>query len=178
LNKTQGAATIYQRGSRTPRPPDALAFCLRYSALVASARFSREIDFCCRAILMAAQKEASNWVSSAPKVARNNPRGRWSSAEYQRCSNLSASASASFIALRASEVRFARYNASAFSARNCGRDSRALVARQSLIFCSIHGTPSTVSPEALHAQPRQMAPIASLCCGVRGRRRRPGEGGG
>ena len=32
LSKRQGAAGSYQRGSRNPRPPDALAFCLRYSA--------------------------------------------------------------------------------------------------------------------------------------------------
>src|ERR1700757_2030526 len=48
-----------ERGSRNPRPPDTLAFCLRYSAQVASARFSSETDFCSFAILMAAQNEAS-----------------------------------------------------------------------------------------------------------------------
>jgi hypothetical protein len=32
LNGRQGAARNYQRGSRNPRPPEALAFRLRYSA--------------------------------------------------------------------------------------------------------------------------------------------------
>src|SRR5271165_5062764 len=85
---------------------------------------------------MAAHNEASIWVSSAPKVARNTPRSRCSSEKYQRCSNLSATACASFIASRASEVRFARCNASALSARNCGRDSTEPVARASLIPCT------------------------------------------
>ena len=40
-------------GSRNLQAPETLAFCLRYSAKVLSARFSNEIDFCSRAILMA-----------------------------------------------------------------------------------------------------------------------------
>ena len=32
LNETQSAAGGYQRGSRSPRPPDPLAFWRRYSA--------------------------------------------------------------------------------------------------------------------------------------------------
>ena len=45
------------------------------------------------------------------------------------------------IASRASEVRAARCNASAFSDWKYGRASTALVARKSLIPCSIHGIP-------------------------------------
>jgi len=48
-----------QRGSRNPSPPDALAFCLRYSAKVPSARFSSETDLYSRAILIDSQNEAS-----------------------------------------------------------------------------------------------------------------------
>jgi hypothetical protein len=59
LNERQGAETNYQRGNRISRRPDPLAFCLRYSAKVPSARFSSEIDFCFRAVLMAVQNEAS-----------------------------------------------------------------------------------------------------------------------
>jgi hypothetical protein len=97
----------YQRGSRNPRPPGPPAFWRRYSAYVASARFSSKTDFCCFAILMASQNEASVKVSSAPMAARNTPRSRCSSENALRCSNLSASASASLIASRASEVRSA-----------------------------------------------------------------------
>jgi hypothetical protein len=50
---------IYQRGNRNLCAPDALTFCLRYSAKVASARFSSETDFCSFAILMASQNETS-----------------------------------------------------------------------------------------------------------------------
>jgi len=56
---------------------------------------------------MALQNEASIWVSSALIAARNTPRSRCSSAQYERCSNLSASASPSLIASRASQVRLA-----------------------------------------------------------------------
>jgi hypothetical protein len=59
VNGYQGVARRYQRGSRNPRPPDPLAFWRRYSASVASARFSCEIDFCSLAILMAAWNETS-----------------------------------------------------------------------------------------------------------------------
>ena len=72
---------------------------------------------------MASQNEASIWVSSAPIAVRNTPRSRCSSAHHQRSSDLSTSASASFIASRASEVRSARCKASAFSARKYGRPS-------------------------------------------------------
>ena len=64
---------------------------------------------------MASQNEASIWISSAPIAVRNTPRSRCSSAHHRRSSDLSTSVSASLIALRASEVRSARYNASAFS---------------------------------------------------------------
>src|SRR6202022_796697 len=60
--------------------------------------FSNERDFCSFAVLMAAQNEASIWVSSASRAARNTPRSRYSSAHHQRSSDLSASASASLIA--------------------------------------------------------------------------------
>jgi hypothetical protein len=110
----------YQRDSRKPRSPDARAFCLRYSAQVASARFSSETDFCSFAILMALWNESSIWVSSAPKAARNTPRSRCSSAHHQRSSDISACLSASFIASSASGMRFARYKVSAFSARTNG----------------------------------------------------------
>ena len=63
LNENQKTARSYQRGSRNSRPPDAFAFCLRYSAKVASARFSSETDFCSRAVLMASQNEVSICVS-------------------------------------------------------------------------------------------------------------------
>ena len=63
LNESQKTARSYQRGSRNSRPPDAFAFCLRYSAKVASARFSSETDFCSRAVLMASQNEVSICVS-------------------------------------------------------------------------------------------------------------------
>src|SRR5215470_7207358 len=111
---------VYQRDSRNPRPPDPLAFWRRYSAYVASARFSNETDFCYFAVLMAAQNEASIWVSSPPIAARNTPRSRYSSAHHQRSSVLATSASASVIASRASDIWPARYNASAFSARRYG----------------------------------------------------------
>src|SRR5215470_18450626 len=42
----QRAVTCHQRGSRNPRPSDPLAFWRRYSAYVASARFSSETAFC------------------------------------------------------------------------------------------------------------------------------------
>ena len=71
---------------------------------------------------MASQNEASIWVSSAPIAARNTPRSRCSSAHHQRSSDLSTSASASFIASRASEVRSARCKASAFSASKIWHD--------------------------------------------------------
>src|SRR6516164_6825700 len=61
----------HQSGIRNPRPPDPLAFWRRYSAHVASARFSSETDFCSFAILMALPNEASMRVSSAPIAARN-----------------------------------------------------------------------------------------------------------
>ena len=62
---------------------------------------------------MASRNEASIWVSSAPKAARNTARSSCSLDKEPRCSNLSASASASSIASRASKVRPARCNASA-----------------------------------------------------------------
>ena len=40
------------------------------------ARFASEIDFCSFAVLMAAQNDASIWVSSALKAVRNTPRSR------------------------------------------------------------------------------------------------------
>ncbi len=73
-HERQSPTSSYQRGSRNPRPPNPLAFWRRYSAKVASACFSSETDFCSRAVLMAAQNEASIWVSSSRKVARNTPR--------------------------------------------------------------------------------------------------------
>jgi hypothetical protein len=57
-------------------------FWRRYSAYVASARFSSETDFCSLAVSMAAQNEASILVSSAPIAARNTPRSRCSSADW------------------------------------------------------------------------------------------------
>jgi hypothetical protein len=60
-----------------------LAFCLRYSSWVASARFCSETDFCSFAILMASQNEASILVSSALIAARNTPRRRCSSADHE-----------------------------------------------------------------------------------------------
>src|SRR6266404_3758706 len=99
LNERQRAARKHQRGSRNPRPPAALAFWRRYSAYVASARFSSETDFCACAILTASRNEASIWVSSAPIAARNTPRRRHGSADQLRGSNSSTSASASLIAL-------------------------------------------------------------------------------
>jgi hypothetical protein len=117
LNERQGAANCHQRGSRNPRPPNPLAFWRRYSVQVASARFSSETDFCSRAILMASQNEASIWGSSAPIAVRNTPRSRCSSTHHRRAPDLSTSASASFIASRASLVRFARWKASASRAR-------------------------------------------------------------
>src|SRR5580704_8289961 len=152
---------ITQRGSRNPRPPDALAFCLQYSAKVSSARFVSETDFCSFAILMAAQNEASIWVSSAPTVARKTPRSRCSSAHQKRSSDLSTRASASSTARRASGVRSARYKASAFDASQNDTARVKPFSRKSLIPRSIHGIPSTVSPEALRAQPRRMDPIDS-----------------
>ena len=82
---------------------------------------------------MASQNEASIWVSSAPKAARNTPRSRCSSAHQQRCSNLSTSASASLIASRASEVRSARCKASAFQCQEIWQAQTEPVAR-SLLF--------------------------------------------
>src|SRR5260221_13157267 len=151
----------HQRGSRNLYSLDEFAFRLRYSARLASARFSSEIDFCSFAVLIASQNEPSIWVSSAPIAARNTPRSRCSSALHQRPSNLSATTSASRIASRASEVRSARCKASAFSASQNGTTSVEPFARKSLIPCSIHGIPSAVSPEALRARPRKMDPIAS-----------------
>ena len=55
---------------------------------------------------------------------------------------LSATFSASLIASRASEVRSARYNASAFSFRKYGRPSATPPTRRSRILFSIHGTPA------------------------------------
>ena len=60
--------------------------------MVASARFAREIDFCCFAVLMAAENEASIWVSSAPIAVKNTPRSRFISAHRQRSSDLWVSA--------------------------------------------------------------------------------------
>ena len=54
---------------------------------------------------MAVQNEVSICDSSASTAIRNTPRSLCSSADHQRCSNLSATSSASFIASRASEVR-------------------------------------------------------------------------
>src|SRR5260370_3127050 len=65
LSERQGAASIYQRGSRIPRPPNVFVFWRRYAALVASARFASKTDFCSFAVLMAAQNEASILASSA-----------------------------------------------------------------------------------------------------------------
>jgi hypothetical protein len=110
----------YQRGSRNPRPSDAPAFWRRYSAKVASARVTSEIDFCSFAVLIAAQNEASICVSSAPIAARNTPRSRCSSADHQRSSDLSPNASASLIASRDSVVRPARCKTSAFRTRKYG----------------------------------------------------------
>src|SRR5258707_4941096 len=110
---------------------------------------------------MAAQNEASIRASTAPKVARNTPRSRCSSALHQRPSNLSASASASLIASRASEERCAKCKASALSARNSGTISVEPVARVSSIPSSINEMPSAVSPEALRAQPRRTSPPGS-----------------
>jgi hypothetical protein len=70
---------------------------------------------------MAAENEVSFCVSSAPNVARNTPRSRCSSAHQLRRSVISTSASASSIASRASELRFSKCKASAFSARRNGR---------------------------------------------------------
>ena len=73
LDKTQRAARNHQIGSRNPRPPDPLALWRRYSAYVASARFSSETDFYSFAVLMTSQNEASIWVSSPPIAARKTP---------------------------------------------------------------------------------------------------------
>src|ERR1700730_13514508 len=59
---------------------------------------------------------------------------------------------------RASEVRSARYKASAFSDSQNGTASVEPVERKSSIASSIHKIPLAVSPEALRAQPRKMAP--------------------
>jgi hypothetical protein len=108
--------------------------------------------------MIASQNEASIWVSSAPIAARNTPRSRCSSAHQKRSSDLSAIASASLIASRASEVRSARCKASASSASKDGVSNVKPLARRSLIPCSIHAIPSAVSPKALRAQPRKMTP--------------------
>jgi hypothetical protein len=68
-------------GIRSPCPPNAPAFCLRYSAQVCSARFSSEIDFCSFAILTALrpnrritvvpfshQKTSQNQVCLHPRI--------------------------------------------------------------------------------------------------------------
>ena len=63
---------------------------------------------------MTAQKAPSISASLESMAARNTPRSRCSRAQETRCSNLSASASASLIAVRASEVRSARYKPQPF----------------------------------------------------------------
>jgi hypothetical protein len=60
-------------------------------------------------------RQAETKKASAPIAVRNTPRSRCSSAHHQRSSDLSASACASLIASRASEIRCAMYRASAFS---------------------------------------------------------------
>src|ERR1700740_2913232 len=57
---------VDQRESRIRRAPHPLAFCLRYSAYIASARFASKTDFCSFATLMASRNEDSISVSSAP----------------------------------------------------------------------------------------------------------------
>ena len=57
LNR-QGRLFYLRQRYRIPRPPDVVAFWRRYSAQVASARFSRETDLCSVAVLMAAQNKA------------------------------------------------------------------------------------------------------------------------
>src|SRR5215469_8946536 len=75
-----------------------------------------------------------------------------------------ASASASLIASRASELRSARYKASAFQARRPGTPNTSPVARRSVSPRSIHGIPFAVSPEALRAQllPARLAAAQTL----------------
>ena len=111
---------------------------------------------------MAAQNEASIRASSAPKVARNTARSQCSSADHQSCSNLSASASASIIASRASEVRSAKYNASAFRTRRPGRPvDRA--ACPIVFYCVLDpgNTFLGVTGSAAYPTARGMAPRAS-----------------
>src|SRR5271165_5611057 len=82
---------------------------------------------------MASQKEASICVWSPPITARNTPRSRCSSAHHQRSSDLSTASSASVIASRASETRFAKNKASPLSARKYGLRSIGPV-RDSPVF--------------------------------------------
>src|SRR5258707_3170483 len=65
----------HQRGSRNLYSLDEFAFRLRYSARLASARFSSEIDFCSFAVLIASQNEPSIWVSSRHRSPRETHRG-------------------------------------------------------------------------------------------------------
>ena len=67
-----------------------------------------EIDLCSLVVRLAAENVASTSVSFAPVAARNTPRKRCSSAHQARSPDLSKTASASFIASIASEVRSAR----------------------------------------------------------------------
>src|SRR5271165_5032228 len=111
----------YQRGNRISCPPNALTFWRRYSAYVVSARVNSEVAFCCFAVLIAPRNEASISVSLAPVAVRNTPRSRCNSADHQRTSNFSTNPSASLIASRASNVRFAKYKAPAFNASQTER---------------------------------------------------------
>jgi hypothetical protein len=133
----------------------------------AFARFSSESDFCCLAVLIAAENDRSISLLSPPVATRNTARSRCSSASHQSSPDAVAWASASWTASSASQRRPAECRASVFRASQYGTTSVDPGAFHSLIASSIRITPSAGLPQAFWTQPPKTLPAArhlSKCC--------------